>query len=103
VEVSQDFSTRHELTVGWTSRFDVTPTYGAGIVYPDPDLTTYAGGDYFDLASVGLDWIRYIRLSDGPEGGSADLDAIAEFSPVPLPGAAWLRASGPDWHKEKIN
>ena len=52
---------------------------------------------------MGLDWIRYIRLSDGPESGSADLDAIAEFSPVPLPGAAWLRASGPDWHKEKIN
>ncbi len=95
VEVSQDFSTRHELTVGWTNRFDVTPTYGAGIVYPDPDLTTYAGGDYFDLASVGLDWIRYIRLSDAPGGGSADLDAIAALSTaVPIPGAAWLLGSG---------
>jgi hypothetical protein len=96
VEVSQDFSTWYELTVGWTNRFDVTPTYGAGIVYPDPDLTTYAGGDYFDLASLGLDWIKYIRLSDGPETGTADLDAIAALSTtaVPIPGAVWLLASG---------
>ena len=96
VEVSQNLTTWHELTEGWTNRFDVTPTYGAGIVYPDPDLTTYAGGDYFDIASLGLDWIKYIRLSDAPGGGSADLDAIAALSTaaVPIPGAVWLLGSG---------
>lgn len=96
VEVSQNLTTWHELTEGWTNRFDVTPTYGEGIVYPDSDLTTYAGGDYFDIASLGLDWIRYIRLSDDPVNGTADLDAIAALSTTaaPIPGAVWLLASG---------
>ena len=95
VEVSQDLTTWYELTEGWTNRFDVTPTNGQGIVWPDSDLTTYAGGDYFDIDSVGLDWIRYIRLSDAPGGGSADLDAIAALSTaVPIPGAVWLLGSG---------
>jgi hypothetical protein len=95
VEVSQNGASWLEMTSGWTNRFDVTPTYGAGIVYPDSDLTTCAGGDYFDIASVSLDWIKYIRLSDGPENGTADLDAIAALSTaVPIPGAAWLLGSG---------
>ena len=95
VEVSQDRDTWFEMTDGWTNRFDVTPTYGEGIIYPDSDLTIYAGGDYFDIASVNLDWISYIRLSDAPGDGSADLDAIAALSTsaVPIPGAVWLIGS----------
>lgn len=77
MEVTQNGASWLEMTSGWTLRFDVTPTFGEGIVYPDPDLTTYTGGDYFDIASLGLDWIRYIRLSDGPESGTADLDALS--------------------------
>ena len=95
VEVSQDGTSWFEMTDGWSNRFDITPTYGEGTVYPDSDLTTYAGGDYFDIASVSLDWISYIRLSDAPESGAADLDAIAALSTaaVPVPGAVWLIGS----------
>ncbi|MCD4848234.1 MAG: T9SS type A sorting domain-containing protein [Candidatus Aegiribacteria sp.] len=43
----------------------------------DPDVS---GGDQFDLADIGLSWIKYVRLTDcGDEvqdGGLFDLDAV---------------------------
>ena len=68
---------------------------GVGLVHPDvdprdPDL---AGGDAFDLAELGLDAARYVRLIDvsvehfggrmwcSGGGGGFDLDAIALVHP----------------------
>ncbi len=36
-----------------------------------------AGGDPFDLADVGLDWVRYVRIEDRVDvAGTFDLDAV---------------------------
>ncbi len=48
------------------------------------------GGTGFDLAESGYDWIEYIRV----EGSGGEIDAFADISSVPLPGAAWLLLSG---------
>jgi hypothetical protein len=50
-----------------------------------------AGGDGFDLADVGLAWIRYVRVQGadfvqgpvGPDNFGFDLDAVAAVSSVP--------------------
>jgi len=39
----------------------VEPVFSNG-VYPDPTNPAVSGGDQFDLADVGLDWIQYVRL-----------------------------------------
>ena len=48
----------------------------------DPDV---AGGDAFDLSDVGLDWARYVRVTDRLEAdggvGTFDLDAVAIVHP----------------------
>lgn len=48
----------------------------------DPEV---AGGDAFDLSDVGLDWARYVRITDRLEAdggvGSFDLDAAAIVHP----------------------
>jgi len=54
-----------------------------------------AGGDSFDLADLGLSWIRYVRiqasdLATGPEGEDNqrfDLDAVAAVSSAPADDA----------------
>ncbi|MFZ5894916.1 MAG: hypothetical protein ACOY0T_27895 [Myxococcota bacterium] len=42
---------------------------------------TSAGGDAFDLAELGINWARYVRIIDRPEAdggvGTFDLDAVA--------------------------
>ncbi|MCX8071937.1 MAG: hypothetical protein N3C12_05745 [Candidatus Binatia bacterium] len=60
----------------------------------DPRDPSVAGGDAFDLAQVGLEWIRFVRITDVgnliddpgnrlPGGGTAgfDLDAVAAVYP----------------------
>lgn len=54
-----------------------TPTAG-GVDYTDPAVS---GGDSFDLAQLGLDTVRYVRVADatqyqGPDRLSAELDAV---------------------------
>ena len=52
----------------------------AGVDPTDPDV---AGGDAFDLATIGVDQARFVRIvdvGDGPAGGTTtgfDLDAVA--------------------------
>lgn len=68
------------------SRFPWDPVTLEGLagVWPttgeDPTNPEVSGGDQFDLADVGLDWISRVRLVDcGPEvadGGLFDLDAV---------------------------
>jgi DNA-binding beta-propeller fold protein YncE len=79
----------------------------------DPQLS---GGDQFDLAVVGLSWIRYVRITDlgdvwreGPFNGDFDLDAVvaihsrdeipstaaAEQASVP-PRSPWLSPAYPN-------
>jgi hypothetical protein len=54
----------------------VMPTTGE-----DPTDPGVSGGDQFDLEILGLDWIRFVRLTDCgdavSDGGLFDLDAIA--------------------------
>lgn len=54
----------------------VWPTTGE-----DPTNPSVSGGDQFDLEDLGLDWIRFIRLTDCgssvSDGGLFDLDAVA--------------------------
>ncbi|HWA73231.1 MAG TPA: hypothetical protein VG937_12870 [Polyangiaceae bacterium] len=51
----------------------------------DPLSPEVAGGDAFDLADVGLEWARYVRITDRPEAdggeGTFDLDAAAIVNP----------------------
>jgi hypothetical protein len=49
----------------------------------NPTNPELSGADAFDLATVGLEWIRYVRLTDmgdlwkeGPYNGDFDLDAV---------------------------
>ncbi len=47
----------------------------------DPTNPAVSGGDQFDLEALGLDWIRFVRLTDCgdavSDGGLFDLDAVA--------------------------
>lgn len=79
VEVSQDgdnwlmFPWNGETLEGLAG---VWPTTGE-----DPTNPEVSGGDQFDLADLGLDWIRFVRLTDCgdavEDGGLFDLDAVA--------------------------
>lgn len=55
-----------------------------------------AGGDSFDLATVGLSWARYVRVQDanyvtgdpyGPNNAGADIDALTAIHSVPATDA----------------
>jgi len=57
-----------------------------------PPVPGGAGGDSFDLATVGLGWARYVRIQDanfvtgdpyGPNNAGADVDAVAAIHSVP--------------------
>ncbi|WP_164020221.1 cell surface protein [Pyxidicoccus trucidator] len=60
-----------------------------GVSATDPAV---AGGDGFDLATLGLSRIRYVRITDsgangyGGTGGGFDLDAVAVVNGEPLQG-----------------
>jgi hypothetical protein len=79
----------------------ITPTFTGNWIVPD-DVTTWdpggpggvsgAGGDAFDLATVGLDEARFVRVTDanlhnGPSGMAEgfDLDAVVALHARPLP------------------
>lgn len=53
------------------------------------------GGLGVDLASVGLNAISFVRVSnlDGV-GGTPEIDGFADVSPIPAPGAVWIGAIG---------
>ena len=79
VEVSQDGT-------GWVMfPWDPQTLEGLAGVWPttgdDPTNPDVSGGDQFDLADIGLSWIRYVRLTDCgdavADGGLFDLDAVA--------------------------
>ena len=79
VEVSQD-------GFNWTMfPYDTETFEGLAGVWPttgdDPTNPGVSGGDQFDLNDLGMDWIKYVRLTDcGDEvddGGLFDLDAVA--------------------------
>ncbi len=93
VEVSQDgenfipFPFDEETWEGAAGRSPVLSNQENGIDPLDPAVS---GGDLFDLATIGLDWASYVRITDAgdtvddpgnaiPPGTSAgfDLDAIA--------------------------
>jgi hypothetical protein len=79
----------------------ITPTFtGNWTVSDDPNAwdpngtggVSGAGGDGFDLATVGLNWIRFVRLTDldlgtGFAGNAegADVDAVVALNAVPAP------------------
>ncbi len=79
VEVSQDgeywilFPWNAETLEGLAG---LMPTTGE-----DPTNPAVSGGDQFDLEILGLDWIRFVRLTDCgnsvSDGGLFDLDAVA--------------------------
>jgi predicted small lipoprotein YifL len=62
-----------------------------GVSATDPAV---AGGDGFDLATLGLSRIRYVRITDsgangyGGTGGGFDLDAVAVVNGEPLLGTS---------------
>ncbi|MFY2562711.1 cell surface protein [Corallococcus terminator] len=68
----------------------VTANPAAGISATDPAV---AGGDGFDLATVGLSRARFVRIQDSGTNGSAgtsagfDLDGVAVVNGVPLTAA----------------
>ncbi|MBI4209053.1 MAG: hypothetical protein HY538_05025 [Deltaproteobacteria bacterium] len=84
----------------------VQPVYADESGDPNPFDPSVSGGDSFDLASIGLSWARYLRITDpgfqktadadgdliedagdhvmGPGQGGFDLDAIAALYVSPL-------------------
>ncbi|MFP2956893.1 cell surface protein [Myxococcus sp. 1LA] len=97
VSVSDDGVTWHEFPCattdaagGYPGCAGVTPVYANpanGISATDPAV---AGGDGFDLATVGLSRARYVRIVDagnnryGGTSGGFDLDAVAVVNGVSL-------------------
>ncbi|MCK5132509.1 MAG: hypothetical protein KAR40_10220 [Candidatus Sabulitectum sp.] len=96
VEVSQDG--QYWIQFPWNAATleglaGVMPTTGG-----DPTNPAVSGGDQFDLEILGLEWVRFVKLTDCGDavvdGGLFDLDAVAAVnwstgieestSPVPL-------------------
>jgi hypothetical protein len=92
VQVSQDGLTWHPFP------FDRSTLEGcAGVTPTDPQLP-HGGGDAFDLAAVGMDSVRWIRLTDitqtllddpghalfDPTLSGFDLDAVVALHHVPI-------------------
>ena len=101
VAVSDDALTWHEwpcaerdADAGYPGCAGVHPVYSSpenGISPPDPSV---AGGDGFDLSTLGLTSARYVRIRDtganryAPPSGGFDLDAIAIVHGLRLDGGA---------------
>lgn len=79
VEVSQNG--QYWIQFPW----DATTREGLAGLMPttgeDPTDPSVSGGDQFDLENIGLEWVRFVRLTDCgdavPDGGLFDLDAVA--------------------------
>lgn len=77
-----------------------TPTGAAGSNFGD---TTQSGGDFFDLALLGLDTVQFVRLSDAtdlqpPDRLSAEVDAVRalhQAAPSHRPALATTRPEPP--------
>ncbi len=79
----------------YTFPYDTTDLSGLAGVHPVlctlcPTNPDSSGGDTFDLADLGLDWIRYVRLTDlgqiwkeGLYNGDFDLDAVVAVNSAP--------------------
>ncbi len=53
------------------------------------------GGAGIDIGALGLEWIRYVRVTSNAAGFTPDIDAFSDVSAVPSPGAgAVLLAAG---------
>ncbi|MDZ7374443.1 MAG: hypothetical protein ONB23_10790 [candidate division KSB1 bacterium] len=103
VSVSQDGAT------WYTFPYDTLTLQGLAGVHPvldplhptDPQLS---GGDPFDLSVLGLDWIRFVRITDmgdlwreGPYNGDFDLDAVVAIHSQDTPPSSAFRAGrGPE-------
>jgi len=79
VEVSQDG--QYWIQFPWNETTldglaGLMPTTGE-----DPTDPSVSGGDQFDLEDIGLEWVRFVRLTDCgdavADGGLFDLDAVA--------------------------
>jgi len=86
VAVSQDGINFVEFpydTATWAGLAGVTPTKD-NYHFTDPNLS---GGDPFDLADVGLEWARFVKITDlgdikkeGTWNGDFDLDAVVAIN-----------------------
>ncbi len=82
VEVSQDG--QYWILFPW----DAATREGLAGLMPttgeDPTDPSVSGGDQFDLEDVGLEWVRFVRLTDCgdavSDGGLFDLDAVAAIN-----------------------
>jgi len=97
VAVSEDGQTWHEFpcessnrTGGYPGCAGVKPVFASpdtGIIPTDP---TVAGGDGFDLSTLGVSRARFVRIRDsgsnyyGSTSGGFDLDAIAVVNGSPV-------------------
>ncbi len=89
VAVSQDGVNFVEFpydTATWEGLAGVTPTKD-NYNFIDPSVS---GGDRFDLSTVGLEWARFVKITDlgdikkeGPWNGDFDLDAVVAVNYEP--------------------
>ncbi len=89
VSVSQDGVEFVEFpydTATWAGLAGVTPMKN-NYEFMNPELS---GGDQFDLATVGLEWAKYVKITDlgdikkeGDWNGDFDLDAVVAINYVP--------------------
>lgn len=97
VAVSEDGQTWHEFPCAATDRANGSPgCAGVKYVYSSPDNgisptdPSVAGGDGFDLATLGVARARFVRIRDsgenayGSTSGGFDLDAIAVVNGSPI-------------------
>ena len=102
VAVSQDGQNFVEFpydTATWAGLAGVTPTKD-NFNFINPAVS---GGDQFDLADVGLDWARYVKITDlgdikkeGAWNGDFDLDAVVAIHyEAGLPAAVSAESNTP--------
>lgn len=99
VSVSKDGITFRQFpysgSPSWRNLAGATPTLGGNPL--DPRVS---GGDKFDLAEIGMDSVRFIRIVDAAglvpdDGPSFDLDAVAALHLVALSTSAPLVSNVP--------
>lgn len=99
VAVSEDGETWHEWPCdphdeenGFPGCAGVSPVYSSPDNDIDPTDVESAGGDAFDLADLGIERARYVRIRDSGENeylgtsGGFDLDALAVVNGEPIDG-----------------
>lgn len=79
----QDFVEFPYDTASWKGLAGITPTYD-NLDFCNPEIS---GGDQFDLADLGLPWVRFVRIKDlgdikkeGLWNGDFDLDAVVAIN-----------------------